>query len=378
MVTDTTGLTNTQTVNFSVAYTLPAAVDFTVDPSGYDTIGYAAVIWYSNMLTAAQSAPLTVSNPGGGTAQVTIGTIPVAAGSTYTGLALLQPNTGVTARNAAVAIEWRDAFNTTISTSLSASLLETGGSTIQLAVTALAPPGAAAANLIIQVFGTASSEIHQMTQPQFYTGGYTTATAPVDGNFVAWRVYRKAATDLNYTLVYETPDPNVVQFQDSSAPATIPIQYQVAQVATRFGVSVESVYAPLTLTIDAAAYWLIHPTDSSLSVKLVNVTADQFSNEVERAIIKLIGRGRRVEYGTDFGKTGSLTALIRDTSDLTGAEQFAAIDALKVSASWVNLRNPFGQVWSVGLGDVSINRLPGVGSREFGDLTIPYDEITST
>lgn len=375
-VTDNTGLSNSVTINYTIAYTPPTAPDFTVDSSGYDTLGYAAVIWYTNMILAASAGPQTVTNPSGGTATTTIGPIPVMAGQTYSALALMQPAAGVTPRNTAVAIEWRDASNVVLATSLSASLLESGGSTVEPSITALAPANATKANLIVQVFGTAASEHHNLTQPQFYTGGYTSETSAVDGNFVSWRVYRKLVTDVHWALVYETSDPNEVEFFDQTAPAGVPVQFAVAQVATRFGVTVESVYTALTITITASAYWLIHPTDASLSVRLLNVKTDHFKDEVERALIPLIGRGRRVEYGTVFGITGTLTAAIRDTPDMTGSEQFDAVDALKRAASFVYLRNPFGQVVPVSMADIDIDRMAGVGSREFGDLTIPYDEVT--
>lgn len=375
-VTDNTGLSASVTINYTIAYTPPAAPDFTVDSSGYDTLGYAAVIWYTNMIPAASAGPQTVTNPSGGTATTTIGPLPVLAGQTYSALALMAPASGVTPRNTAVAIEWRDASNVVVGTSLSASLLESGAGTVQPTITALAPANAVKANLIVQVFSTAAAEHHNLTQPQFYTGGFTAETPAVDGNFVSWRVYRKLVTDPHWGLVYETSNPNEVEFFDQTAPASIPVQFAVAQVATRFGVTVESTYTALTITITAAAYWLIHPTIAALSVRLLNVKSEQFKSVVERVVIPIIGRGNRVEYGTVFGKSGTLTATIRDAPDMTGSEQFAAVDALKESATFVYLRNPFGQVWAVSLNDISVDRMAGVGSREFGDLTIPYDEVT--
>jgi hypothetical protein len=39
------------------------------------------------------------------------------------------------------------------------------------------------------------------------------------------------------------------------------------------------------------------------------------------------------------------------------------------------MRNPFGDVYRIRVGNLSISRLAGVGVDEFVDVTIPYSEV---
>ena len=94
-----------------------------------------------------------------------------------------------------------------------------------------------------------------------------------------------------------------------------------------------------------------------------------------QATLNLIGRGRRLETGTRFGITGKLTAQLYDDASLTARQKKQAIDSIRASDLRLYLRNPFGDVWSIGMMSAGYSRLPGVGAREFTTVSIDYSEI---
>jgi hypothetical protein len=55
--------------------------------------------------------------------------------------------------------------------------------------------------------------------------------------------------------------------------------------------------------------------------------------------------------------------------------QLQDIKAMRKLDHPVYLRNPFGDVWLVSLGDVQVDRVAGVGTNEFSDITVPYREV---
>lgn len=52
------------------------------------------------------------------------------------------------------------------------------------------------------------------------------------------------------------------------------------------------------------------------------------------------------------------------------------IEAMKARRNDVLLRTPFGDTYRVQVGNISVARIPGVGSNEFVDVTVPYLEIS--
>lgn len=201
-------------------------------------------------------------------------------------------------------------------------------------------------------------------------------TAVVDGTNLGWRVFRREASDPSWTMIAET-DTATKTFYDYLAPAMTDLEYSVVQVAESFGAPVESAYPTVDFYGDCD-YMLVCPEDDSLNMPLYHVTSDDFEDEQEMATQNLIGRGRRVEYGTRFGQTGSLSAEFRDQSGgLTGRQQRLALEALRNSGLKVYLRNPFGDVWAVALQSARLARTPGVGKQEMATATISYTEITA-
>ena len=153
-------------------------------------------------------------------------------------------------------------------------------------------------------------------------------------------------------------------------------EYAVNQKATRyFGDVVEGTFGIFDVTPIATQYWMISRTNPDLNVMIPNVTSDDYSEVYEMDEQVIIGRGRRVEYGTRFGFAGSLSAQLRGHHGITAAQELDRIRQTKDLREEAYLRVPFGHFWMVALGDVSVTRLAGVGMNELVDITVPYSEV---
>ena len=125
----------------------------------------------------------------------------------------------------------------------------------------------------------------------------------------------------------------------------------------------------------AGEYWLIHPTDANLNIGLKNVTEDSFEEEWEETSFNLINKGRKRDHGTRWGFTGSLTAQVWDTPEMTARAARLALEALRAEQTNVTLQTPFGDNWNIVITSVQVARTPGVGLREFHDVTLGYEEV---
>lgn len=197
----------------------------------------------------------------------------------------------------------------------------------------------------------------------------------LDEDFSEWRIYSRVPGEGNVWVLVDSTLAS--PYQDPRAPTNVEIEYAVVQVAIRFEVPIESARVPYSAFTTGTHYWIVDLDDLSLSTKLEHVTADDLEDEVERATIPLIGRGRKVDKGTVLGVSGTLKAEIRDTQDGTTARQHRRkLDAIKNRSSGrVYLRNPFGDVWAVSLEDMQVSRLAGVGTHEYCNVSIPYQEV---
>jgi hypothetical protein len=208
----------------------------------------------------------------------------------------------------------------------------------------------------------------------------TWTNAAQDANFNSWRVYRRKTGTSNWVLAAEYTDALAsYTYQDWLLPSNNQYDYAVVQTAVVFGTIVESAYNATSVTTNSEDYWLIHPTDNSLNVRLNIVTADAFSEEYEQNTLNLIGRGRKTDYGTRWGYTGSLTALLRDSTvyGFTARSQRLKLETLKAQKVQLYLRNPFGDIWTVTASDISVTRIPGTGQNEVTDVTVPYQEVAT-
>jgi hypothetical protein len=195
------------------------------------------------------------------------------------------------------------------------------------------------------------------------------------GTFVAWRVYRRYPPTSAWTLIHSnSSNDSSMEYLDYKAKANTEIQYSVVQAYTSGGNTVETAHSPITVNTTSESYWLIHPT-TSLSMKLSYVTSDSFDDDFEQESLNLIGRGRKVDQGDRWGVKGTLTVQIRDRQGVTAAQQLANLRAILASATAVELKTPFGDLWKVSLKNPTYDRLAGVSTRPFVDVTLPYEEV---
>lgn len=205
----------------------------------------------------------------------------------------------------------------------------------------------------------------------------TWTNAAKDLNFLAWRVYRKKPMDFTWTLLHETTAdlPNYI-YKDWLAESGQTYLYTVVQLATRFGTPAEGAYVPSDpVTPTSSDYWLIHPEDEERNYRLYHVTADSYTEEYEQETMHLIGRGRKTDYGDRLGFQGQLVAQVRNTLAYTAREFQKQLLAAKAEKREYYLRNPFGDIWQVTMGDLQVTRLAGVAREEYCDITIPYTEV---
>ena len=204
------------------------------------------------------------------------------------------------------------------------------------------------------------------------------AGATADGNFYSWKVLRRPVGSSTWTNIFETQTVSTRNYRDFLAPSQVPLEYVVVQTDINFGTFVESVYVPIAFTGTTPRYLLVCPSLESLNMVLYQVHTDSFGDEQESATINLIGRGRRVEYGSNFGQIGSLTASLRDVpGGPTARAQRLAIEALRDSQRIVYFRNPFGDVFQVSMPSAKFDRVAGVGLQEYLELSLDYVEITA-
>lgn len=191
--------------------------------------------------------------------------------------------------------------------------------------------------------------------------------------FYSWRVYRREPGDPWELLFETTSNASSFTFDDYLAPANTLVEYSIVQSTS--GGSNESSHAPKSATPVGLHYWLIHPTDNSLSLLLYSVNTDQYEEHYEEEYIELIGRGRKLDQGERIGITGNLAAQLRHRGTVDAREQVRRLRDIKESLGFVWLRNPFGDVWKVGIGSPQFTRVPGVGIQEFVDFSIEYTEV---
>lgn len=211
--------------------------------------------------------------------------------------------------------------------------------------------------------------------------------ANYDSQFYEWRVYRRSV-DLatgnptsNWDLVgvsqQQTGRGYVMDYLFE--PGAL-YQYAVVQAARRYyNDIVESAYTGILATPESIYYWVISPETPALNFRLSNVVTDNFGEEFEQAEYRVINRGRRVEYGTRYGYSGTLQAQFRDDPILgiDAKEQVARLTAIKNARARMVIRIPFGYLLPVAVGQMSFDRVRGVGMREFVDVTIPYAEVAA-
>lgn len=222
---------------------------------------------------------------------------------------------------------------------------------------------------------TVDSEAYEETG--YFILQWAVPTEGVDPDFYAWRIYVREVGESRWLLSGEVHSPDLLEFYEGLGGAGVEIEFAVVQVADRFGSRVESDKTTTTGIGFIHNYWLIHPTNPDLSMRLMYVVGDDYDDEWEEESITLIGRGRKREYGEHWGREGTLEVQIRDDNlrGRTARQQRRQLERLKEDTPICYVKNPFGDVFRVALGNVAVRRVSGVGNREFVDLNIPYAEI---
>lgn len=222
-------------------------------------------------------------------------------------------------------------------------------------------------------------------------GGFVSVTwdnTGIDVDFQAWVVYRRDdVIEPTTGLVIEVGELKEIgritlpqgsyEFKDYYAPSSYQTGYLVRQEVNRFNDEVQS---SNTTTIDVKpvsdGYWLLSTDpDSPVAVRLSIVTGDDFTEEYEEAEFQIMGRGRYVERGDRLGVRGTLTAQIRDNEGISARQKAIKLRAAKTDNQKIYLRNPFGDIFRVSVGNLGISRVAGVGLSEFVDVTVPYAEV---
>lgn len=198
-----------------------------------------------------------------------------------------------------------------------------------------------------------------------------------DVYFSKWRVYRKELNDIAWTMLLETADVNRVTYKDWKSLSGYSYQYAVTQVGDRSGVLLESSIDSLATLypLSSGAYWLLNPNDDTKNFQLFNVTSDSYTNEIEQESFTVINRGRKTNYGTSLGKVGTLAAQLRDKVSVTARQQKVLLEAMQQARATYLLRDPFGNVLQVSMGNVQVDRVAGVGNSEFVNVSVPYSEV---
>lgn len=200
-----------------------------------------------------------------------------------------------------------------------------------------------------------------------------------DNEWYAWRVYKRNVATGAVGMIFETSiDQPTYEFRDYLARSGIAVEYAVVQVASRFGSPIESVYNWTAATPLTTDYWLLlgnEEDDWDSNRRLHHVTEDSVGDEWEETTHTLAGRGRQKEYGTYYGRSGSISAKLMDRPDSTARYQRLSIEELKARLVPLWLRTPFGDIWQVATGNLQFDREAGVGLREHGSLSFSYEEV---
>jgi hypothetical protein len=195
-----------------------------------------------------------------------------------------------------------------------------------------------------------------------------------DGDFVAWRVYRRLDPLAPWTMLAEILTAATKVYHDYTAPAFVEIEYAVTQVDADPS---ESTKTAQDVTVTHDHYHLACPV-LDISMPLFHVIDDEFEDEVESASIKVLGRGRRYEVGDDQGIMGNLTAMLYNQTGITAREQRIFLQSARKSNNVWYMRNPFGDIFSVALASLSITRVSGVGKNEYAEARIGYEQLSES
>jgi hypothetical protein len=221
------------------------------------------------------------------------------------------------------------------------------------------------------------------------TSGYVRITwtnAEQPSNFYAWRLYHKKSSSSVWTRIFETLTASASYTHDTYAWANAVAQQIVLVYATRnptTGEVTEGAYtgANSFTPTGNTKFSLVHPTDPTKTVIFNTTTNYEREDDDDSQVMLLLGAdgepgGKKINRGTFYGLTGSLEVQIRDHPTYgTATAQREALEWLRRNASYVWLRTPFGDLWKVSLGKLSITNVAGTGTMEAVDVSIPWEQV---
>lgn len=214
----------------------------------------------------------------------------------------------------------------------------------------------------------------------FRNNGYVTINFPYsepDAFFIEHRIYRRMDGETEWTFAGAVDDISLRTFRDWQVHGNGLFQYTVTQTADRYGSVVESELdedAIFHLLI-SEDYWLLDPEEELNNIKLYAVVGDSFDDETERAEFNIIGKGRHVNEGTELGISGTLTIAIRPRSGMSCRDQLALLREARRRQKLILMRDPFGHVTPISIQNVNTERMAGMGTEEFGNISLPYKEV---
>lgn len=200
-------------------------------------------------------------------------------------------------------------------------------------------------------------------------------------NWVAYRVYfREDNPEGDWQLAYETTtdtttyDYHLWQFMVG-----------IAQDISVIEVTRDGRYAPVEGAHDSITtvtptgdnnYWVIDPFVEANNFVLYHVTKDTIDEEVEQAVIPIIGRGRKVDRGEVIGRTINLELALFDNDTKTARQQRHDIEVMSTSAQHYFLRTPFGDTYKVAVeAHPTFERQAGVGTAHMYRTSLTLMEV---
>ena len=213
-----------------------------------------------------------------------------------------------------------------------------------------------------------------------------------DAQFLGWRLYWRLASDPDTVEqvgsdVFRVND--WVRLSHYRARPNLEQEYAVVQLADRAGTVIESARVWHAITPAARAFWLIGDEETSIggdtaldvppadlaavsSLRFTEVEGDPHARILERAEVPIIGRGIKVETGTDYGIAGTLTVHLLDNETESAYVQQLRWEATLAATSF--LRKPSGRVATVNTHDVGYEPQ---GRDDWIIVSVPYTEAAT-
>lgn len=195
--------------------------------------------------------------------------------------------------------------------------------------------------------------------------------------FAYWSVFRRELGTTAWTPVAVIDDSSVKSYNDWLVPSVGKYQWTVTQTESKFN-------EILTSSLDENApsnfvyteeFWLIDPDDETNNIRVYSVSDNQYTDAYEQSEYHVKGRGMHVNFGDRLGISGTFTVKVRPRSGYTPTQFIRMVREFAGRRHSFLMRDPFGNITKVVLKEISMTQMAGTGIYEYGDLTIPYQEV---